>query len=338
MKAIILHEPGRFEYITKEKPSDLEPDEVLLKIKKVSICGTDLHAYNGKQPFFTYPRILGHEVSAEIVGLGSEVAGVKIGDACTVEPYRNLVEDQAVRRGKTNCGSTLTVLGVHEDGAMQEYITYKAANVHLTAGLDDDQVSLVEPLAVAAHAVDRAQILHDDTVLVIGAGPIGLGVAAIARLSGVKVVVLDLVKSRLDFIRYKFPEIETILLSDTIESDIRDAFNGELPTMLFDATGNKGSMENSFNLVAQGGTIVFVGLFVGIVTFDDPNFHRKEITLKASRSARSQDFKKVIQLLQAGLINTDGYITHRIPFDDLIDHFETLYQPDQNLIKAVIDF
>lgn len=338
MKAIVLHEPGRFEYITKEKPSDPEPDEVLLKIKKVSICGTDLHAYKGKQPFFTYPRILGHEISAEIIALGSEVKGLKVGDKCTVEPYRNLVEDQAVRKGKTNCGSTLTVLGVHEDGAMQEYITYKAVNVHLTEGLDEDQVSLVEPLAIGAHAVDRAQILHDDTILVIGAGPIGLGVAAIARLSGVKVAVVDLVKSRLDFIKNKFPEVETILLSDTIEMDIRDAFNGELPTMLFDATGSKVSMENSFNLVAQGGTIVFVGLFVGTVTFDDPNFHRKEITLKASRSARAQDFKKVIQLLQAGLIDTDGYITHRIPFDHLIDDFETLYQPDQNLIKAVIDF
>ncbi|MBB2949517.1 zinc-binding alcohol dehydrogenase family protein [Sphingobacterium sp. JUb56] len=338
MKAIILHEPGRFEYITKEKPSDLKPDDVLLKIKKVSICGTDLHAYKGKQPFFTYPRILGHEVSAEIIALGSEVKGLKVGDKCTVEPYRNLVEDQAVRKGKTNCGSTLTVLGVHEDGAMQEYITYKAANVHLTEGLDDDQVSLVEPLAIGAHAVDRAQILHDDTVLVIGAGPIGLGVAAIARLSGVKVAVVDLLQGRLDFIKHKFPEVETILLSDHTEDAIKNAFQGELPTMLFDATGSKVSMENSFNLIAQGGTIVFVGLFVGTVTFDDPNFHRKEITLKASRSARAQDFKKVIQLLQAGLIDTEGYITHRIPFDHLIDDFETLYQPDQNLIKAVIDF
>ncbi|MEN5058292.1 alcohol dehydrogenase catalytic domain-containing protein [Sphingobacterium kitahiroshimense] len=93
MKAIILHEPGRFEFITKEKAGALEPDEVLLKIKRVSICGTDLHAYNGKQPFFTYPRILGHEVSAEIVGLGTSVIGFKVGDTCTVEPYHNHVED-----------------------------------------------------------------------------------------------------------------------------------------------------------------------------------------------------------------------------------------------------
>ena len=338
MKAIILQEPGKFQYMEKENPTELKPDEVLLKINKVSICGTDLHAFNGKQPFFTYPRILGHEVSAEIVATGDEVNQFTVGDKCTVEPYRNLENDQAVYRGKTNCGITLTVLGVHEDGAMQEYITYKASNVHLANGLEDDQISLIEPFAVAAHAVDRANIIDSDTILVIGAGPIGLGIIAIARLLGVKVAVLDLSKFRLDFVKNKFPDVATIVLSDDLEKDIKTSFNGELPTVIFDATGNKNSMENSFNLIAHGGTIIFVGLFVGHVTFDDPNFHRKEITLKASRSARAVDFKKVIQLMKAGLINTNGFITHRIPFDHLIDKFDHLYNPDENLIKAVIDF
>lgn len=338
MKAIILHEPGRFEYITKEKPSDLKPDNVLLKIKKVSICGTDLHAYKGKQPFFTYPRILGHEVSAEIVTVGSEVEGLKVGDKCTVEPYRNLVADQAVRKGKTNCGSSLTVLGVHEDGAMQEYITYKASHVHLTNGLDDDQISLIEPLAIAAHAVDRAGLIAADTVLVVGAGPIGIGVVANARLMGVKIAVLDLVQNRLDFVNNKFPEVETILLSEDLDKQLRTVFEGELPTVIFDATGSKRSMENSFNLVTHGGTIVFVGLFVGAVSFDNPNFHRKEITLKASRNATASDFKKVINLLRSGDINTEELITHRIAFDQMKDNFDTLYQADQNLIKAVVNF
>ncbi|QQD14249.1 zinc-binding alcohol dehydrogenase family protein [Sphingobacterium sp. UDSM-2020] len=338
MKAIVLHEPGRFELITKEKPSDPEPDEVLLKIKKVSICGTDLHAYKGKQPFFTYPRILGHEVSAEIVAVGSEVEGLKVGDKCTVEPYLNLIEDHAVRRGKGNCGGTLSVMGVHEDGAMQEYITYKASYVHLTNGLDDDQISLIEPLAIAAHAVDRAGLIAADTVLVVGSGPIGIGIVANARLMGVKIAVLDLVENRLDFVNNKFPEVETILLSEDLDKQLRTVFEGELPTVIFDATGSKRSMENSFNLVAHGGTIVFVGLFVGAVSFDDPNFHRKEITLKASRNATASDFKKVINLLRSGDINTEGLITHRIAFDQMKDNFDTLFQADQNLIKAVVDF
>jgi len=338
MKAIVLQAPGKFEFITKEKPTRLASDEVLLKIRNVSICGTDLHAYNGNQPFFTYPRILGHEIAAEIVDIGVDVTQFKPGDSCTVIPYRNLIIDQAVLRGKTNCGSKLTVLGVHEDGAMQEYITYKAANVYLTNELPADQVSLIEPFAIGAHAVERAEITVTDTVLVIGAGPIGLGILAIARLMGVKVVLLDLIKRRLDFAAQKFQEVKTVLLSETTEDDIKNIFNGDLPTIIFDATGNKESMQNSFNLIAQGGTIVFVGLFVGEIIFDDPNFHRKEITLKASRSACDVDFKKVINLMKAGLINTEGYITHRIPFDSLIDEFEKLYRPEENVVKAIVAF
>ncbi|MEN5058293.1 zinc-binding dehydrogenase [Sphingobacterium kitahiroshimense] len=221
---------------------------------------------------------------------------------------------------------------------MQEYIQYKSTHVHLANGLDDDQVSLVEPLAIAAHAVDRADLIATDTVLVIGAGPIGLGVIANARLIGVKIAVLDLVQNRLDFVNRKFPEVETILLSEDLVQHLKAVFDGELPTVIFDATGSKRSMENSFNLIAHGGTIVFVGLFVGTVSFDDPNFHRKEITLKASRNATASDFKKIIQLLRSGEINTDGLITHRIAFDQLADKFDSLYLPEENLIKAVINF
>jgi 2-desacetyl-2-hydroxyethyl bacteriochlorophyllide A dehydrogenase len=230
------------------------------------------------------------------------------------------------------------VLGVHEDGAMQEYITYPASNVHVTNGLPAEQVSLVEPFAIGAHAVERSRLNESDTVLVIGVGPIGLGLIAIARLRGVKIAVLDTNQHRLEFAKRKFPEIEALLLKDTIEEDLKTVFGGDLPTIIFDATGNKTSMQNSFNYVAAGGTIVFVGLFIGEVVFDDPNFHRKEITLKASRSARAGDFIKVISLMKAGLIDAEGYITHRIRFDNLIQEFEKLYLPEENTIKAIIDF
>jgi 2-desacetyl-2-hydroxyethyl bacteriochlorophyllide A dehydrogenase len=338
MRAIVLKEPGKFESVIKEKPKSPAEGEVLLKIKKISICGTDLHAFNGKQPFFSYPRILGHEIAAEIVEIGKNVTHLRVGDTCTVEPYRNLVIDQAVKSGKTNCGSKLTVLGVHEDGAMQEYIIYAAANIHLTNGLPADQVSLVEPFAIGSHAVERAQLNSADIVLIIGTGPIGLGIIAITRLKGVKVITLDINKNRLEFAKKKFPEIETLTLGDNVVESLEQLLDGDLPTVIFDATGNKTSMQTAFNYVAAGGTIVFVGLFVGEVTFDDPNFHRKEITLMASRSAKATDFKKIINLFRAGLIDTEGYITHRILFDNLVTEFERLYLPEENLIKAIIEF
>ncbi|KIC94011.1 zinc-binding alcohol dehydrogenase family protein [Flavihumibacter solisilvae] len=338
MKAIILQEPGKFEIVTKPAPASPGPGEVLLKIRNISICGTDLHAFEGKQPFFTYPRILGHEVAAQVVAVGEEVSGIQPGDSCTIEPYRNLVIDQAVLRGKTNCGSKLTVFGVHEDGAMQEYIIFPASHVHLTNDLPAEQVSLVEPFAIGSHAVERAELKPNDTVLVIGAGPIGLGIIALARLHGVKIVVLDMVASRLAFAGKKFPGVATILAGNEVIEQLEQVFNGDLPTVIFDATGNKSSMQESFNLIAAGGTIVFVGLFTGEIVFDDPNFHRKEITLKASRNARAADFRKVINLMKSGLLDTEGFITHRLQADDLVRDFEKLFVKEEQVIKAVVSF
>jgi len=337
MKAIILQEPGKFEVVTREMPGQPGDDEVLLKIKNISICGTDLHAYKGQQPFFSYPRILGHEIAAKVIDVGAAVTHLKPGDLCSIEPYRNAEIDQAVKRGKTTCGGKLTVLGVHEDGALQEYFVYRAENVHPANGLTADQAAIVEPFAIGSHAVERAEVVAEDIVLVVGAGPIGITVMAMAGLTGARIIALDVNTHRLGYVKENFPATDTLLLKDNILDELRNLLNGDLPTVVIDATGNKNSMERNFEYVAAGGTIVFVGLFQGDVVFNDPNFHRKEITLKASRAAKSVDFKKVIACFKDGRINTSGYITHRIAFDHLIDEFEKLYRPEENVIKAIVD-
>lgn len=338
MKAIVLQEPGKLERIEKDAPQAPEAHEVLLKMRRLGVCGTDLHAYNGKQPFFTYPRILGHEIAAEVVEIGEGVTHLSIGDLCAVMPYRNEVEDQAVRRGKTNCGSTLKVFGVHEDGAMQEYIKYPAHLVYPANELTLDQIAMIEPLAIGSHAVERAQIQPEDSVLIIGAGPIGIGAVAMALLKAAKVLVLDMNDNRLAYIQKHYPSVSCIKLSDSVEDSLKIALNGDLPTVILDATGNKSSMENCLNLIAASGTIVYIGLFIGDVTFHDPLFHRKEVTLKSSRNAVATDFTKLIRLLKAGLVNIDGYITHRLPFDTLDKTFTKLYLPEEGVIKAVIEF
>ncbi len=338
MKAFVLANPGQFQKSEVEPPKTPSSHEVLLKIRRLGVCGTDLHAYNGKQPFFTYPRILGHEIAAEVVEIGSDVTHLKTGDICAVMPYRNEASDQAVRRGKTNCGSTLKVLGVHEDGAMREFITYPAAQVFPANELTPDQIAMIEPLAIGSHAVERADIQPDDIVLVVGAGPIGIGTVALALLKAAKVLVLDMNQHRLDYINAHFPSVTTVLLNDTVEDTLRERLNGDLPTVILDATGNKESMQKCLEYVAPGGTIVYIGLFIGDVTFHDPLFHRKEITLKSSRNATATDFTKLIRLLKAGLVNIDGYITHRLPFDTLDETFTKLYLPEERVIKAVIEF
>jgi 2-desacetyl-2-hydroxyethyl bacteriochlorophyllide A dehydrogenase len=338
MKSIILEEPGKLKQIEKDYPQAPAANEVLLKIKRLGVCGTDLHAFNGKQPFFTYPRILGHEIAAEVIEVGSDVKHLKIGDLCAVMPYRNEAIDQAVRRGKTNCGSTLKVLGVHEDGAMQECIKYQADLVFPANELSLDQIAMIEPLAIGSHAVERADIQANDIVLVVGAGPIGIGTVAMALLKAAKVLVLDLNQNRLDYISNKFPSVTTIQLNEAVENTLKEILNGDLPTVVLDATGNKASMEKCLEYVASSGTIVYIGLFIGDITFHDPLFHRKEITIKSSRNALATDFTKLIRLLKAGLVNIDGYITHRLSFETLHENFTKLYLPEENVIKAVIEF
>lgn len=338
MKAIVLEEPKKFKQIEVEYPKSPNSLEVLLKIKRLGVCGTDLHAFNGKQPFFTYPRILGHEIAAEVIEIGSAVKHLKIGDLCAVMPYRNEIEDQSVRRGKTNCGTSLKVLGVHEDGAMQEFIKYPAHLVFPANELSLDQIAMIEPLAIGSHAVERADIKPDDIVLIIGAGPIGIGTVAMALLKAAKVMVLDMNQNRLDFINQKFPSVETILLNDNVEETLKGRLNGDLPTIILDATGNKASMEKCLEYIAPSGTIVYIGLFIGEINFHDPLFHKKEITLKASRNAVATDFEKLIRLLKAGLVNIDGLVTHRLAFDTLHENFTKLYLPDEKVIKAMIEF
>jgi threonine dehydrogenase-like Zn-dependent dehydrogenase len=238
---------------------------------------------------------------------------------------------------KTNCGENLTVLGVHEDGGMQEYFTYLGSHLHPFINLSLDQMALIEPLAIGRHAVNRAEIKANDIVLVVGAGPIGLCVTEFAKLSRARVIVMDVNIDRLNFCKDKLGIKDIILVNDTPLEQLQDLLDGYLPTIVLDATGNKQSMHNAFQFAAAGGTIVFVGLFIGDVTFHDPYFHKKELTLKATRAALSKDFTEIGKLIQDGIIKPDWMITHRLKFDDVIDQFESLTDPKNRVVKAIID-
>jgi 2-desacetyl-2-hydroxyethyl bacteriochlorophyllide A dehydrogenase len=336
MESIVLKNPGELIRIRKDHPGKPDSGEVLLKVKRLGVCGTDLHAYNDKQPFFTYPRILGHEIAAEVIELGEGVSHLKIGDYCTIMPYRNTIIDQAVKRGKTNCGSGLSVFGVHEDGAMQEFFIYNADLVFQANGLSLDLISIIEPIAIGSHAIERAEVTPNDIVLIIGAGPIGIAVLAMGLLKSSRMVVLDTNQLRLDFVSHKYPGVITLLADENVVDDLKTNLSGDLPTIVIDATGNKESMENCFEYVSPGGTIVYVGLFIGDIVFHDPYFHRKEITLKSTRNAVAEDFQKIIGLLTSGVLNMEGYITHRLAFENLEETFTSLYSP--GVIKAVIEY
>jgi 2-desacetyl-2-hydroxyethyl bacteriochlorophyllide A dehydrogenase len=332
MLQILLEKPGQFAAVDGPEPT-LAPGDALVRVHRVGVCGTDLHAFAGKQPFFSYPRILGHELGVEVIDPGSEPHGLKRGDRCSVEPYVNCGRCIACRRGKPNCCSELRVLGVHADGGMRPLFALPARKLHPSKKLDYDQLALVETLGIGAHAVERAQIQPDDFVLVIGAGPIGLSVIQFALVTGAKLAVMDISDTRLAFCREKLGVAHT--LSPAEGAARLKEIGGDLPTIVIDATGNAKSMAGTFDLAAHGGRIVFVGLFQGDVTFSDPNFHRRELTLCGSRNALPETFRHIISLVESGRVDTKPWITHRFALNETPGRFPEIAR-DPSVLKAVI--
>lgn len=310
-----------------------------MRVHRVGVCGTDIHAFNGKQPFFSYPRILGHELGVEVLAVGAGVTNVKPGDRCAVEPYLNCGKCIACRRGKPNCCTDLKVLGVHTDGGHRERIVVPAVKLHPSATLSFDQLALVETLGIGAHAVDRASLDAGETVAVIGAGPIGLSVIQFALAADAKVIVIDVNEARLAFCRDRLGVhglIDARGGADVV-AKLKELGGGDLPTAVFDATGNAKSMAAAFEYPAHGGKLVFVGLFPGDVTFNDPNFHRRELTLYASRNARPDDFGRILRLIESGKVDTTPWITHRAPLADVPALFESWTKPETGVLKAMIE-
>ena len=337
MKAIILDQPGSFSTADIPEPQSIA-NEAIVRISHVGMCGTDLHAYRGRQPFFTYPRILGHELCAEIVAMGDNERGLRPGMACAVAPYLYCGTCLACRNGKTNCCVKLQLLGVHVDGGLREFFSVPLHTLHYSPALTNEQLALVEPLSIGGHAVARAQLKTNETVFVIGTGPIGLAVIAQAKTMGVKIIAMDVSEDRLRFARAQFHVDATILAGDNVIEQLADLTNGEMPSVVFDATGNPASMNEAFNYAANGGRIVMVGLHLDFVTFRDQDFHRKELTVMSSRNATANDFQRTISLLEAGQIKLDPWITHRVKEDELIAQFPTWLDAKAGFIKAVVEW
>ncbi len=338
MKTIILETPGQFTFTHTFAPETFGEGEALVRVWRIGICGTDLHAYRGRQPFFTYPRILGHELGVEVLAIGDNPQGLKVGDKCAVEPYLNCGTCIACRRGRTNCCASLKVLGVHTDGGMREIICVPVNKLHRSEKLSLEQLALVETLGIGAHAVQRAQIEAGEYALVIGAGPIGLGVMQFAQAAGANVIALDVNAQRLAFCQQQLKVPHAVLAGESALNTIRDLTEGDLPTIVFDATGNAESMHRAFQFLAPTGKLIFVGLFLGDVTFADPDFHRRELTLLATRNATSADFRHILHLIETGVIDTNPWITHQATAETMIEQFPSWLQAETGVIKAVVSF
>lgn len=336
MKALSCLKPGELAYTTQDRPQ-LSKGQAIIKIKRIGVCGTDLHAFEGTQPFFSYPRILGHELSGILVEF-DDAPGFTHGESVTFIPYFSCGTCVACRVGKTNCCTQLKVCGVHIDGGMVEYLSVPSATLVHGEGLSFDELALVEPLAIGAHGVQRASIVKGEFVLVIGAGPIGLGTMEFARIAGGKVIALDINEHRLQFCREKIkvPYVVNALAANVVEQ-LMDITNGDMPTVVIDATGSQKAINNAFQYLAHGGRYVLIGLQKGDISFSHPEFHKREATLMSSRNATRQDFEHVIRSLKQKKIDPATYITHRVVFDEVKTEFESWLLPENKVIKAMIE-
>lgn len=336
MKTLICTTPGQFEYAEREKPV-LEKDHSILKIRRIGICGTDLHAFEGTQPYFAYPRVLGHELAAEFVE-GDNAEGFTPGELVTFIPYFHCGECIACRSGKPNCCSSIKVCGVHVDGGMAEYLSVPSHSLLHGEGLSEDELALVEPLAIGAHGVRRADVKEGEFVLVIGAGPIGLGIMEFARIAGGRVIAMDINDHRLSFCQEKLSVEYTINpLKDDVNAKLSEITNGDFPTVVIDATGSQKAINSGFLYMAHGARYVLVGLQKGELIVSHPEFHKREATLMSSRNATREDFRHVISCMKQGLVKPATYITHRVQFDQVKDEFESWLKPETGVIKAIIE-
>jgi 2-desacetyl-2-hydroxyethyl bacteriochlorophyllide A dehydrogenase len=336
MKTLVCTEPGNFKYTTAERPQ-LKEGHAIIRIRRIGICGTDLHAFEGTQPYFNYPRILGHELAGELIEFDN-ASGFKKGELVSVIPYFNCNKCIACRNGKPNCCVNMQVCGVHVDGGMVEYLSVPSSSLLHGEGLSFDELALVEPLAIGAHGVRRAAVEPGEFVLVIGAGPIGLGTMEFARIAGGRVIALDINEQRLQFCKDNLKVDYTVnALSPEVGDQLREITNGDMPTVVIDATGSLKAINNSFQYMAHGARYVLIGLQKADISFSHPEFHKREGTLMSSRNAIRQDFEHVIASMKKGEVKPTTYITHRVIFDKVVHEFESWLNPANGVIKAMVE-
>ena len=339
MKAIQLEKPGHFRPLNLPEPAAPGAGEALVRVHRIGICGTDYGGFLGKMPFYSYPRIPGHELGVEVLAVGAGVTNVRVGDRCSVEPYINCQQCYSCRRGLTNCCEKHQTLGVMCDGGMCERVNLPARKLHVSTQLSYEQLALVETLAIGCHAVDRAGVKAGENVLIIGAGPIGLSALEFVKVAGATAIVMDMNEARLAFCRERMGVPHTIVArGDGAELPaLTTITHGQLADVVIDATGSNKSMSAALNYCAFGGRLIYVGITQQDLSFPHaPALHRRELTIMGSRNALTHDFARIIRLIEDGTINTGPWITHRAKFDDMIAEFPTWLKPETGVIKAIV--
>ena len=337
MKAIEITKPYEIKIIDKEKP-EIKAGEALLKVLYCGICGADVASYTGNQPFTTYPRIPGHEFSAQIVEIGENDKGFKAGDIITCNPYFNCGECYACRRGIVNACTDNQTMGVQRDGSFQEYITMPIERLIDGKGLSAKELALIEPFSISAHALSRAKINAGDNLLIMGAGPIGLFALIKAKALGARVAISDLLDSRLELAKEYGADLIINGKTDNVNEKCLDFTGGNGFDVCVEACGLPATFLSCIEQAAHGANIILIGNGKKETTFLHSIILKKELNIFGSRNAFTKDFEELISLVSSGKLDILKMVSGVYDKENAAEAFNALANNDGSLAKLLISF
>lgn len=339
MKTIIVNQPGDVQVIERDMPVR-KPGEALLKVLYGGICGSDLGTYRGTFAYADYPRIPGHEFSAEIVEIDENDRGLKPGMVVTANPYINCNHCYSCQRGLVNCCEHNETLGCQRDGAFSEYFTLPIERLYDGKGLPAKLLAVIEPFCISYHGVSRANIQPGDKVLVIGAGTIGTLASVAAKAKGAEVYIADIAEKKVDYSVKNFGLAGGIVNTGNEEfiKKCMDITNGNGFDVAIEAVGLPSTFQNCIDAAAFGGKVVLIGVGKKNLDFNFTIIQKKELNIFGSRNALKKDFLELIDLVKSGAVDLEKIITNTYNLDDAAKAFSDFDKNAADMLKVVIKF
>jgi threonine dehydrogenase-like Zn-dependent dehydrogenase len=315
MKAVVLEAPGQAQLTSVAEPRLAGEDEILLQVRRIGLCGTDLNSYRGRNPLITFPRIPGHEIAATVAELNPKYPEWQPGTPVTLSPYKSCGQCAACRHHRPNACRLNQTLGVQREGALTEFIAVPAQKL-FRANLTLKELCLVEPLTVGFHSNARGRVAADDTVAVFGCGGVGLGAVAGAAFRGARVIGVDLDDVKLATAR-KAGATHTInTASEDFQEKLEELTDGHGPDVVIEAIGSRQTFRAAVDEVAFGGRVVYIGYAKEEVAYETRLFVQKELDILGSRNALPEDFHDVIRMLEAHRFPVEDAVTHMVPMEE----------------------
>ncbi|NEG96323.1 alcohol dehydrogenase catalytic domain-containing protein [Bifidobacterium sp. SMB2] len=338
MKAAVVYGPNDLRIEERPMPEIKAADEVLVKIRAVGVCGSDIHMLAGENPFAKFPRVMGHEMVGEVVEFGDAVKDLEPGDHIVIEPITYSGKSYAVRRGMPNVSEDLKVNGVHVDGGQQEYLVIKNIQAHkIRKDIPWTTAVLAEPYTIAGQSSTRGQVGAADRVFIHGAGPIGIALTRICKVKGATVMVSDVVDDKLEFAKASGADVVVNPAKEDLVEAVYEWTGGEMANIVIDAACLPQTFQKSFDLVSVAGTIVVLGMDGTPVPIAQKPFMAKQLTVVGSRLQAFQ-FDPIIRLLEEGVIGDDGLVTHVIPFEKVQEGIDLMHEHPEQVKKLVLTF